>query len=164
LRETEIWRKNKKIKEPFQYIFDWQKIGSDAREEIDDLMGQATEWHKQPMHHDFKLRKQTPGLQCVDLIAWITFQLGLNNFHSKPMEGLASECISDFENYHPNGKVGADKKWFQVPTVLRPALKKWFAAEIEKGLSLSWFRDWYKRHPSREAALNVRESKRIPKV
>jgi len=43
--------------------------------------------------------KKIPGLQCVDLIAWLTLQLGLNNFHNKPMEGLAGECIKDFENY-----------------------------------------------------------------
>jgi hypothetical protein len=161
VRETELWKRRKGIAEPLQYIFDWQEIGSDAREEIDDLMGQACEWHNQPMYHDFKPRKQAPGLQCVDLIAWLTLQLGLNNFHNKPMEGLASECIADFENYYPTGNVPVNKKWFQVPTVQRLALEAWFDHEMRKGQSVSWFRDWYKRHPNREVLLNARKEKRI---
>lgn len=164
LREVELWRKEKKIVEPLQYTFDWQEIGSDARDEIDDLMGQACEWQKELLFHDFKPRREIPGLQCVDLLAWLTFQLGLNNFHQKPMEGLASECIDDFENYYPNGKVPANKKWFQVPTVLGPALRNWFDVEMKMGKSVSWFRDWYKRRPNREALLIARENKRALKI
>ena len=161
IREVELWRRQRKIAEPMQYIFDWQEIGSDNREEIDDLLGQACEWQKEPFYHDFKPRKSIPGLQCVDLIAWLTFQLGLNNFHNKSFEGLALQCIKDFEDYYPQGKVPVDQKWFQVPTVLKTALKMWFDAEIQKGQSVSWFRDWYKRHPNREVLLHAREKKRI---
>jgi hypothetical protein len=164
LREVELWRQNRKILEPFQYIFDWQEPGSDSRDEIDDLMGQAVEWQKEPFHHDFKFRKTIPGLQCVDLIAWLTLQLGLNNFHSKPLEGIAAECIRDFENYYPKGKVAPNEKWFQVPTVMRPSLQLWFDHEMKIGHSVAWFRDWYKRHPNREVLLNAREANRIPKI
>jgi hypothetical protein len=67
------------------------------------------------------------------------------------MEGLASKCIKDFENYFPNDKnVRPDHKWFQVATVQRPHLEKWFDVEMKLGKSMEWFRDWYKRHPNRE--------------
>jgi hypothetical protein len=161
IREIEIWRRDRKIIEPLQYIFDWQDPGSDSRDEIDDLMGQACEWQKEPFYHDFKMRKHIPGLQCVDLIAWLTLQLGLNNFHAKSFHGLALECIEDFENYYPYGMVPVNKKWFQVPTIQRSALEKWFADEIGKGQSVPWFRDWYARHPNREVLLHAREKKRV---
>jgi hypothetical protein len=93
VREVEDWRKTKKVKEPTQYIFDWQEIGSDARDEIDDVMGQMSEHYRRDILHKFGRRKLIPGLQCVDLIAWLTHQLGLNNCHDKPMEGRASESI-----------------------------------------------------------------------
>jgi hypothetical protein len=80
------------------------------------------------------------------------------------MEGLVKECNDDFENHYPNGKVPVNKKWFQVPTVLGPALKVWFEVEMKMGKSVSWFRDWYSRHPNREVLLNARENKRISKV
>ena len=165
LREVELWKRQKRIKESIQYILDWQDIGSDTRDEIEDLMGQASEWHQdsQPMDYAFRERKKIPGLQCVDLIAWLTLQLGLNNFHNKPMEGLAGECIKDFENYYPSGKVPPHQKWFQVPTVQRHNLEAWFRHEMDLGNSVKWFSDWYDRHPNRKVLLEVRK-KRIQEL
>jgi Protein of unknown function (DUF3800) len=161
LRNIEQWRKTRAIKEPMHYIFDWQEIGSDCREEIVDVMAQMAEQYNEDIHFNFGRRKDIPGLQCVDLISWLSLQLGLNNFHNKPMEGLASECIKDFENYFPNEKhVRPDHKWFQVATVQRPHLEKWFDVEMKLGKSMEWFRDWYKRHPNREVLLNARKEKR----
>jgi hypothetical protein len=60
------------------------------------------EQYNEAIYFKFGRRKDIPGLQCVALISWLSLQLGLNNFHNKPMEGLASECIKDFENYFPN--------------------------------------------------------------
>src|SRR5712691_8228521 len=40
----EEWRLARKIREPFQYIFDWEEIGSPDREEIDDIMGQFSDY------------------------------------------------------------------------------------------------------------------------
>jgi Protein of unknown function (DUF3800) len=160
VREAQLWKKEKRIVEPLQYIFDWQERGSDEREEITDVMAQMGELHGdgQSLAHDFQHRKQTPGLQCVDLVAWLTLQLGLNNFRNRPIEGLASECIKDFENYYPCGKVPVHKKWFQVPTVLKSPLKWWF-----ENTGKQWFKDWYKRYPDREVLLNARKN-RISKI
>src|ERR1041385_4075304 len=91
LRDIEQWRRVRGIKKPLQYIFDWQEIGSDIREEIDDVVGQMCEHYKEEGHQNLKKKKLAPGLQTVDLIAWLTMQLGMNIFRDKPMEGLAGE-------------------------------------------------------------------------
>ncbi|HEY6126633.1 MAG TPA: hypothetical protein VIW23_00475 [Candidatus Acidoferrum sp.] len=160
LRDIEQWRRVRGIKKPLQYIFDWQEIGSDIREEIDDVVGQMCEHYKEEVHHDFKKRKLVPGLQTVDLIAWLTMQLGMNNFRDKPMEGLAGECIRDFENYFPAGpKKKPNEKWFQVATVQRDHMRMWFKAEMAYGKSIPWFKDWYSRHPNREVLLHARRQR-----
>ena len=69
------------------FIFDWQEIRSDCREDIVDVMAQMAEQYNEDIHFNFGRRKDIPGLQCVDLISWLSLQLGLNNFHNKPMEG-----------------------------------------------------------------------------
>jgi hypothetical protein len=158
VREIEEWRNTRRIKEPVQHIFDWQDVGTDSREEIDDVMGQMGEYYGRKLDWDFKERKLIPGLQCVDLIAWLTLQLGLNNFRDKPIEGLASECIKDFENYYPSGKKPPNRKWYQVATVHKPQLESW--AKNEQ--SLSWFKDWYDRHPNRKVLLDARKKNRVP--
>jgi hypothetical protein len=157
LREIEQWRRKRGIREPFEYVFDWQEIGSHSREEVDDVIGQMREQYGERVYHGFKKRRQVPGLQCVDLIAWLTLQLGMNNFRNKPMEGLAADCIKDFEHYYPAGyKRKPNEKWFQVATIKRPAMEMWFKAEMKYGKAIPWFKDWYSRHPNREVLLHVR--------
>ncbi|NDQ57957.1 MAG: DUF3800 domain-containing protein [Acidipila sp.] len=164
LRDIEKWRRQRRIEEPLQYIFDWQAIGSDCREEVDDLIGQMCEHYDEKVQHDFKNRRTVPGLQCVDLIAWLTLQLGMNHFRGKLMEGLSSECIRDFENYYPAGyKRSPNEKWFQVATVPETNMRMWFKAEMKFGKSIPWFKDWYGRHPNREVLLHARK-KRIQEV
>lgn len=160
LVKIQEWRQARKIKEPIEYVFDWQEIGDPVRDEIDDLIGQYTEFYKEPIHHDFQQRKKTPALQCADLIAWVCFQLGMEILHKKPMSPYADECLKDLETYQLySRKMPASKKWFQLITVERPKLKLWITHEISDGHSLRLFEDWYHRHPSREMLLNERKKR-----
>jgi hypothetical protein len=155
----EEWRLERKINEPLQYIFDWEKTGSSNREEIDDIMGQFSDYLGRNVHPNFQERKATPALQCADLIAWLSFQLALDNFHQKPMNPFATECLKDFENYYPSGHVPADKKWFAVAIIQRHQLQAWIDEEMNSENSLQRFRDWYRRNPQREVLLNARNKK-----
>jgi hypothetical protein len=159
VNRIEEWRLARKIKEPFQYIFDWEEIGSPDREEIDDIMGQFCDYLKEDVHYDFQRRKLIPALQCTDLIAWLCFQLALDNFYQKPINPYAVECLKDFENYYPSGKVPPPKKWFAVATIQRRHLQKWINSEMKDGSSLERFKDWYHRHPQREILLNARQNR-----
>lgn len=154
------WRQARKIKEPIEHIFDWQEIGDPVRDEIEDLIGQCNEFQGE-LHHDFQKRKQVPALQCADLIAWVCFQLAMENLHGKPMNRYAAESLKDLETYRPSGEISSlNKRWFQLITVEKHNLEKWIALEIRKGHSLARFQDWYHRHPSREMLLNERRQNR----
>ena len=159
VNRIEEWRLARKIKEPFQYIFDWEEIGSHDREEIDDIMGQFSDYLGKTVCHDFQYRKLLPALQCADLIAWLSFQLALDNFLQKPVNTIASECLKDFENYYPSGRVPPSKKWFAVATVQRRQLQVWIEKEMRDGTSIQRFKDWYRRHPHREMLLNARKNR-----
>ena len=160
INRIEEWRLARKIKEPFQYIFDWEEIGSPDREEIDDIMGQFSDYLGEIAQHSFQYRKLVPTLQCADLIAWLCFQLAQDNFHHKPMSPYAIESLKDFENYYPSGKVvPPSKKWFAVATVQRRQLQVWIEKEMRDGTSIQRFKDWYHRHPQRAALLNARQKR-----
>jgi Protein of unknown function (DUF3800) len=164
LAKIHEWKQARGIKEPVEHVFDWQEIREPVRDEIEDLVGQYSEFYKEPLHHDFQKRKLVPALQCADLIAWLCFQLAMDNFHSKPMSPYADESLRDLETYKPSGgKPALHRKWFQLATVERPKLQNWIESEIKVGRSMPLFQDWYRRHPSREMLLNERK-KRISEI
>lgn len=159
LKKIKEWQQTRGIKEPVEHIFDWQEIGDPVRDEIEDLVGQYNEFDGE-LRHDFQKRKQVPALQCADLIAWLCFQLAMENLHGKPMNRFADESLRDLEHYIPSGgNPTPDRKWFQLVAVERPKLEKWIHAEMKVGISISRFQDWYKRHPNREVLLNARKNR-----
>jgi hypothetical protein len=158
LAKVREWQQARGIKEPIEHIFDWQEIGDPVRDEIEDLIGQYSEFYGGTIHHGFQKRKEVPALQCADLIAWLCFQLAMENFHGKTMSPYADESLKDLETYRPSGgNPPLHKKWFQLATVERPKLEKWISVEIKRGISMPRFQDWYARHPSREMLLNERK-------
>ena len=162
-KHVEEWRARKKIKEPIQYIFDWEEIGSPLRCEIDAAMGQLKDTTGETVHHDFKKRKELPGLQCVDFLAWLSYQLSLDCIQGKDALPIAIEALKDLENYYPNKRdERPDQKWFQVATVRRMELQSWIDNDVPKGEIAGAFDDWNKRHPPKEKPHNV--PKRLRKI
>lgn len=163
IKKIHDWKIGRGIKEPIEHIFDWQEIGDPVRDEIDDLIGQYTEFDGE-IHHDFQKRKQVPALQCADLIAWICFQLAMERLHGKPMNQYADDVLKSLETYRPSGEIASiNKRWFQLVTIEKRELEFWINLEMRNGTSLAKFQDWYKRHPNREVLLNARKN-RISKV
>jgi Protein of unknown function (DUF3800) len=143
----ETWRRIRKIKEQVQYIYDWEDIGSQERFEIDEVMGQSGEQLNEKPQHDYKERKKVPSLQCVDFMAWLSFQLGNENFYQVPLNPLAIDALKDLENYYPAGKCPQFKKWFQVRTIQRDELRRWALGESKNPKTIERFADWRRRHP-----------------
>jgi uncharacterized protein DUF3800 len=143
----ETWRRIRKIKQQIQYIYDWEDIGSQERFEIDEVMGQSGEQLNEKPQHDYKERKKIPALQCADFMAWLSFQLGNDNFYQVPLNSLAVEALRDLENYYPAGKCLRFKKWFQVRTIQRAELRLWASKEANNPQTIKHFADWRKRHP-----------------
>src|ERR1019366_10517005 len=74
------WNVFHEINRPLEFIFDWEKPGSLARKEIEEVMAQSEEiTHSQGLYANvnFRPRKIFPGLQCVDCLGWVSYQLAL---------------------------------------------------------------------------------------
>jgi uncharacterized protein DUF3800 len=155
----ETWRRIRKIEEQIQYIFDWEDIGSQERLEIDEVMGQFGEHLNEKPQHDFKERKRVPPLQCVDFIAWLSFQLGNENFYQVPLNPLAIEALKDLEDYYPAGNCQQFKKWFQVRTIQRNELRQWALGEANNPKTIEPFADWRRRHPRPAKVTNERKKR-----
>jgi hypothetical protein len=152
-------RNHRGIKEPIQEIFDWQDVGSDCRNEIDDVIGQQSEQLNEIIHHDFQYRKEVSGLQLVDLIAWTALQLAHFEFFKKPVNKYANETLRDLELYPKrNEELNPFDRWFQVSTLKKKQLEAWIQNE-KQTKSLEHFRNWYERHPPRKLLLDARRTR-----
>ena len=137
---VEEWRKIRDIKESVQYIFDWQEFRSPERLRVDAVMSQLSETIGERVNHDFKSRKEIPGLQCVDFLAWVSLNLALDNFNQKPMHLFADDALKDLERF--NGG-----RWYKVATILRGDFEKWTKDEMSDGKSIAKLLAWKESHP-----------------
>lgn len=87
---------------PLEFVFDWMKEGDERRREIETVMEQAEHLasdmgrHGEFTNYSFRLRKEIPGLQCVDCVAWTTYQYALLAFRKKPLHPFAKIAWDDF--------------------------------------------------------------------
>src|SRR5689334_19241031 len=150
-KRAEEWRLARNIGASIQYIFDWQDINSSQRHEIDTAMGQLQETLNQPVYHDFRLRKDIPGLQCVDYLAWLAYQMAMDCIQHTDLHPLAKEGLMDLENFYPGRRDERPaKKWWQVATIRPHDLKIWADSEMASGKSLQRFSEWNQKHPPKE--------------
>ena len=132
---------------PLEYVFDWMKPGDECRAEIEAVMmqsergaieeGRAGEF----VNFSFRLRKDIPGLQCVDCAAWTTYQYGLLAFRKTPLHPFAEIAWGDFCSRNKPHSSGPND-WFTAATVTRANLQKWIQDEIKDGKSIKRFREW----------------------
>ena len=137
---VEEWRKTRGIKESVQYIFDWQELRSPERLRVDAVMNQLSETIGERVYHDFKSRKDIPGLQCVDFLAWISSNLALDNFNQKPMHLFADDALKDLERFN-------HATWYKVATILRGDFEKWTREEMADGKTIAKLLAWKQSHP-----------------
>jgi len=135
------WRHSRGIKYAMEYVFDWmgEKRRNPRRKEIEDVMDQAEEDATAKGHigeysnWSFRYRKDVPGLQCVDALAWCVYQYGMMAFCNKPLIRDAEIAWADFEK-HRGGRWGFDV------TVTREHLKEWVEKELADGTSMRKFK------------------------
>ena len=126
---------------PLQYVFDWAKRSDPARKEIEMAMEQAEDMTGNTgefKHYDFGCRRETPGLQCADVLAWTSYQSALREFYNKPLVCDAEIALNDFTKY--NGG-----KWRTALTVTRSSLEELVRKEQVSGTSLAKFKAWEAR-------------------
>jgi hypothetical protein len=103
-----------------------EKRKNPRRAEIEDVMDQAeVDSPGNFSNWSFRRSIEIPGLQCVDLIAWSTYQYGLFAYNkAESLHPFASVAWKDFKK-HNGGR------WGYFIWITRDNLKRWVDKEIE---------------------------------
>ncbi len=130
------WHSKRRIQTPFEFMFDWAQ-GRD-KEEIEMLMDQfdVLQPEKFNGHYVFKKRKDIPGLQCADVLAWTCYGVSRFAFKGTPIPPIAKESYTDFSHYR-------DGSWLRVLTFKRSALRSAIASDLADPESQKTRADWY---------------------
>jgi hypothetical protein len=148
---------------PLEYELDWMKEGDERRDEIEEILAQAEEASIQLTgksefeNYNFRHRCDFPGLQCVDMLGWISYQFALLAFCKKPLFTDASVGWSDLERHNKKLK----GLWRTVGTLKRSELERWVAAEREDARSRKFFDAW---ETKKIAEQGKRGKRRVRKV
>jgi hypothetical protein len=132
------WRKRHSASAPLQYVFDWITQGDPRRVEIDEIMEQAEflsggtgEYKDYAFADDCKV----PGLQCADMLAWISYQSALLVYIKKP---FYADARIGWEDLYKHGS----GKWRYTLAIKREGLARWAQSEKVKGIALARFEAW----------------------
>ncbi len=131
------WQR-RKSSGPLEYVFDWMKSRDERRKEIEDLMDQAEEMtgnKGEYSNYSFRHRAEIPGLQCVDALAWISYQVSLLKFYEKPLYPDAKIGWDDFKG-HLAGN------WRESWAITKANLEKTVKRELQTGESTAKFKAW----------------------
>jgi hypothetical protein len=128
IEAMESWAKAQNLRDPIEYIFDC--MGRDVRNipkaEVEGVM-EAAEARKPGWyagHYAFRSRKQTPGLQCADLLAWTSYCYARFALVGSPLHEIAEAGFREFDRFHPRGAI-----WFVGVVQTRPQLAEWVSCQ-----------------------------------
>lgn len=129
---------------PPEYIFDWIEDKS-AKEEVERVMAQEESGHpgEYEGHYGFKKRREIPGLQCADLLAWSCFQMGRFLFENTPVPIRASESL------HLFGSRRSDPYWLEMQTNTREQLLEIVARNERDIEGQSRRRAWFEKYKAK---------------
>jgi hypothetical protein len=145
------WRIESGLEIPLEYTFDWMKKGDPRRVEIEAVLDQQQDVAdelglKQEFEcYGFRHRKELAGLQCVDVLAWISYQYALLAFCKKPLSVDAETGWNDFE-HHRGGK------WRDALFIKRSELERWVSDPQAVEHTKKWFAGWKKRKLNQSGA------------
>lgn len=139
----DMWALLNGISIPFEYLFDWmgESKRNSAKREIEIVMSQAESVRAgfYEGQYQFKKRRNHPGLQCVDLLAWSCYQFGRSAIFQVPCHPLAWESFWDFDAHN-------QKNWLHAVTQKPEDLKIWAEQESADERSQRRRRLWLDAH------------------
>lgn len=150
------WRIDRRVSEPYEWLFDWMEKKDPAREEIETVMEQAEEearsqrgFEYEYTNFNFRRRATLAGLQCADLVAWTNFNFSLRQWGTttKPMHPFAQITWDDFASMPHSSSPTIHKvvEWNFSVTLKTDRLRDWAQKEIADGRSLIRFQQWEER-------------------
>lgn len=128
-----------------EFIFQWLERHVPARIEIEDMMDQMqfiSEKEGVPGDYSdphFRKSAGIPGLQCVDAVAWVSYQYALHVFKiypEKPLAKFVAESWKEFE-----GHLGTEG-WLKAATLRRESLERSIKKAIPDGKAAQFFKEW----------------------
>jgi len=134
------------------------KPSDPGRREIETIMEQAERQAKKmnpPLdgeytNYDFRPRKDHPGLQCVDSLAWMFYQIGLDAFHGKQSHPLAHESWADYGKTLNRGTANLFE-WITAMSITRDDLQQWVDQEKITNKAKNLFLEWEKEKNEQKA-------------
>jgi hypothetical protein len=148
LKFVDQWNFEHDKMRPLEYVFDWMGSKKDKRrKEVERVMGQAEaeaveHGHKgQYTNFTFKDRKNIPGLQCVDSMAWLHYQTAVHDFGGIPRHRLAEIAFQEYER---------PPFFLHAVTVNRKNLQKWMADEMKHPKAIKLLQKWSGFNPTRK--------------
>jgi hypothetical protein len=113
------WACRHEVEYPLEFVFDWMdKTQKIQKREIESSLERSEKARpgRFEAHYSFRKRGDTPGLQCVDLIAWTCYRESLYVHNGTPLTELQKACWKDFNDWD-NGRwltsVGQTRKQLQ---------------------------------------------------
>ncbi|HZZ39509.1 MAG TPA: DUF3800 domain-containing protein [Acidobacteriaceae bacterium] len=108
MHELIQWHRKRQLSSPFEFVFD-RAEGRDKRE-LEMMMAQFDAvWPGMfEGHYQFRNRRDVPGLQCADLLAWACYAKSRVRFGT-PIPPLAKESFEDFSLHQ-------DRRWLNTLT------------------------------------------------
>jgi uncharacterized protein DUF3800 len=137
------WRRLR-VPYPLEYVFDFMKPNDPRRKEIEAVMDQqedaaeAAGYPGEFKNFGFRERCEIPGLQCVDVLAWISYQTALFEFTKKKLHPDAKVGWRDFDSH-------LEGKWRIAGTLRRSELERWVGNDAAVEHTKKWFAAWEKR-------------------
>lgn len=136
------WRiKSGETPTPLEYAFSWMEPHDQKRKEIEAVISQSAAAARQAgyegefRHFGFHKAPLLPGLQCVDLVAWISYRFALYAYFSEELPDEAQIGWKDIATYRKG-------RWFTGVTIRDSQLRKFVEAEKRTGHAKNWFAKW----------------------
>lgn len=133
-----------RLASPREFIFQWLERKQPARLEIEDIMDQMQFVSEQNGtygdYSDPHFRKSVgiPGLQCVDMVAWVSYQFAQLIYKKIELRKLVPEAWREF-----GGNLGGEG-WLRAFTIRREDLEKSIKKAVLDGKAVQFFKDWEK--------------------
>jgi hypothetical protein len=146
IANLDAWTVAQGVSTPFEYIFDWMGSSTKrnaAKKEIEVVMAQAESIRPgyYERHYSFRHRKDHPGLQCADLLAWSCYQFARSAALKLPTNLIARETFWDYDAFD-------NQRWLIAVTQKREDINEWAKKEMADPRSQKRRGEWL------EAVLN----------
>jgi hypothetical protein len=125
-----------------EFIFQWLERRDLARIEIEETMDQMqfiSEKEGTPGDYSdphFRKSADIPGLQCVDAVAWVSYQYALHIYKKIPLKKFVPESWKEFE-----GHLGSEG-WLKAVTILRENLQRSITKAVPDPTAMQFFKEW----------------------